>query len=50
LFATGLGLQQTVGLVHRDPVAASAHIERAIDDLDDTVRAMRTGDPGRSAA
>jgi hypothetical protein len=48
LFATGLGLQRSVGLVHQDPQAAQVHIERAIDDLDETVRAIRAdrGDTG----
>jgi GAF domain-containing protein len=44
LFATALGLHRTVALVHDDPTAARAHIEQAINDLDDTVRAMQTTD------
>jgi signal transduction histidine kinase len=41
LFATGLILQRTVGLVPHDPEAAAARIENAIDELDETVRQIR---------
>jgi signal transduction histidine kinase len=41
LFATGLILQRTVGLVPHDPEAAAARIEGAIDELDETVRQIR---------
>jgi hypothetical protein len=52
LFATGLMLQRAVGLVPHDPDAATAGVEGAIDELDETVRQIRAtvldpaGDPG----
>src|SRR4029450_866602 len=42
LFATGLALQGTVRLVGNDPVAASSRIELAVDDLDLTVKYIRS--------
>jgi signal transduction histidine kinase len=42
LFATGLSLQGTQPLVHRDPSAAANRIEKAVDDLDETVKHIRT--------
>lgn len=42
LFATGLSLQGTAPLVDRDPQAAGARIEAAVDDLDETVKHIRT--------
>ena len=42
LFATGLSLQATSRLVRADPDAAAARIEAAVDDLDDTVKQIRT--------
>jgi signal transduction histidine kinase len=42
LFATGLALQATLRLVRADPEAAQARIERAVDELDITVRQIRT--------
>jgi signal transduction histidine kinase len=42
LFATGLSLQGSVRLVHTDPSAASERIEGAVDDLDLTVKHIRT--------
>ena len=42
LFATGLSLQGTAPLVHRDPAAAAGRIESAVDDLDETVKHIRT--------
>jgi signal transduction histidine kinase len=42
LFATGLALQGTARLVHSDPAAANARIELAVDDLDLTVRYIRS--------
>ena len=42
LFATGLSLQGSLPLVGNDPEAARARIERAIDDLDLTVKHIRT--------
>jgi signal transduction histidine kinase len=42
LFATGLALQGTVRLVGNDPAAASSRIELAVDDLDLTVKYIRS--------
>jgi signal transduction histidine kinase len=42
LFATGLSLQGTLRLVNGDPAAAVARIESAVDDLDLTVKHIRT--------
>jgi signal transduction histidine kinase len=42
LFATGLSLQATSRLLQADPEAAAARIEVAVDDLDDTVKQIRT--------
>jgi signal transduction histidine kinase len=42
LFATGLSLQGSVRLVQSDPTAAAARIESAVDDLDLTVKHIRT--------
>jgi signal transduction histidine kinase len=42
LFATGMSLQGTVRLVETDPSAASTRIEGAVDDLDLTVKHIRT--------
>ena len=42
LFATGLSLQATSRLVTPDPMAAIARIEAAVDDLDTTVKHIRT--------
>jgi signal transduction histidine kinase len=42
LFATGMSLQGTVRLVHSDPSAATSRIEGAVDDLDLTVKHIRT--------
>jgi signal transduction histidine kinase len=42
LFATGLSLQATTRLVRADPPAAVARIETAVDDLDQTVRHIRS--------
>ena len=42
LFATGLSLQGTQPLVQRDPAAAADRIEQAVDDLDETVKHIRT--------
>jgi signal transduction histidine kinase len=42
LFATGLSLQGTVPLVRTDPDRATTRIEEAVDDLDLTVRHIRT--------
>ncbi|HEY9555530.1 MAG TPA: GAF domain-containing sensor histidine kinase [Acidimicrobiales bacterium] len=42
LFATGMSLQGTVRLVRSDPEAAVGRIEGAVDDLDLTVKHIRT--------
>jgi signal transduction histidine kinase len=42
LFATGLALQATVRLLGSDPNAAQARIELAVDDLDLTVKYIRS--------
>src|SRR3546814_21077468 len=42
LFATGMSLQGTVRLVRSDPEAAVGRIEGAVDDLDLTVKQIRT--------
>jgi signal transduction histidine kinase len=42
LFATGLSLQGTAPLVERDPDKAAARIDAAVDDLDETVKHIRT--------
>ena len=42
LFATGMMLQGSVRLVHSDPAAAAERVEAAVDDLDLTVKHIRT--------
>ena len=42
LFATGMALQGSSRLVRSDPEAAVSRIERAVDDLDLTVKHIRT--------
>jgi signal transduction histidine kinase len=42
LFATGMSLQSTVRLVTTDPAAAIGRIGDAVDDLDVTIRQIRT--------
>ena len=42
LFATGMSLQGSVRLVQSDPSTAVARIEAAVDDLDVTVKHIRT--------
>ncbi len=42
LFATGLSLQGTVPLVGQDPPAVRTRLEGAVDDLDETVKQIRT--------
>lgn len=42
LFATGMSLQGCIRLVHTDPDAAAARVEAAVDDLDLTVKHIRT--------
>jgi signal transduction histidine kinase len=50
LFATGLALQATSRLVRADPDAARDRIERAVDELDGTVRQIRTAIFGLGSA
>jgi signal transduction histidine kinase len=42
LFATGMSLQSSVGMVRTDPSTAAQRIERAVDDLDVTIKEIRT--------
>jgi len=42
LFATGMSLQSTYRLVRSDPDSAERRIDRAVDDLDVTIREIRT--------
>src|SRR5918993_6047027 len=42
LFATGMSLQSTIGVVRSDPDAAAARIARAVDDLEVTIKDVRT--------
>jgi signal transduction histidine kinase len=42
LFATGLSLQATARMLEADPDGAAARIDAAVDDLDETVKQIRT--------
>jgi signal transduction histidine kinase len=42
LFATGLSLQGAAGLIRTDPARAATRIETAVDDLDSTVKQIRS--------
>jgi signal transduction histidine kinase len=42
LFATGMMLQGSIRLVHSDPSTAAERVEAAVDDLDLTVKHIRT--------
>ncbi|MGH9260096.1 MAG: GAF domain-containing protein, partial [Acidimicrobiales bacterium] len=42
LFATGLSLQGAAGLIGTDPAGAARRVERAVDDLDLTVKQIRS--------
>jgi signal transduction histidine kinase len=42
LFATAMSLQGSVAMVEHDPPRAAARIEAAVDDLDETVKNIRT--------
>jgi two-component system, NarL family, sensor histidine kinase DevS len=42
LFATGLSLQGAAALVRNDPVEAGKRLESAVDDLDETVKQIRS--------
>ena len=50
LFATGLSLQATTRLVHADPTAAATRVEAAVDDLDLTVKHIRSAIFGLEAS
>jgi signal transduction histidine kinase len=50
LFATGLSLQGSVRLIRTDPVAATGRIEAAVDDLDVTVKHIRSAIFGLEAS
>jgi signal transduction histidine kinase len=42
LFATGMGLEGAANLISVDPVDAAARVRRAVDDLDITIKEIRT--------
>ncbi|MGB8649565.1 MAG: GAF domain-containing sensor histidine kinase [Mycobacteriales bacterium] len=42
LFATGMQLQSAVRLVDQNPVEATARVNRAVDELDGTIRELRS--------
>ena len=42
LFAAGMQLQSAVRLVEQDPVEAAARVNRAVDELDGTIRELRS--------
>ena len=42
LFATGMSLQSTVSMVRTDPTTTTERVERAVDDLDVTIKEIRT--------
>jgi signal transduction histidine kinase len=42
LFATGMSLQSAAGLMRSDPPTAIERVEQAIDDLDVTIKDIRT--------
>ena len=42
LFATGMQLQSAVRLVEQNPTEASARVNRAVDELDGTIRELRS--------
>lgn len=50
LFATGLSLQGTAPLIRTDPVTAAGRVHAAIDDLDVTVKHIRSAIFGLEAA
>ena len=49
LFATGMSLQSTTTVVRTDATAAVGRIEQAIDDLDVTIKDIRTPSSGSSS-
>jgi signal transduction histidine kinase len=50
LFATGLSLQGAAGLIRTDPAAAAERVEGAVDDLDLTVKQIRSAIFGLASA
>jgi signal transduction histidine kinase len=50
LFATGMSLQGTIRLIESDPAAAVDRVEGAVDDLDLTVKHIRTAIFGLESA
>jgi signal transduction histidine kinase len=54
LFATGLSLQGAAALIRNDPTTATTRVEAAVDDLDATVKQIRSAifalEPGASSA
>ncbi len=42
LFAAGMQLQSAVRLIEQDPAEASARVNRAVDELDGTIRELRS--------
>ncbi len=50
LFATGMSLQGTIRLIDSDPTAAVERVEAAVDDLDLTVKHIRTAIFGLESA
>jgi signal transduction histidine kinase len=54
LFATGLSLQGAAALIRNDPATATTRVEAAVDDLDATVKQIRSAifalEPGAAAS
>ena len=50
LFATGMSLQGAIRLIRSDPASAAERVESAVDDLDLTVKHIRTAIFGLEAA
>ena len=42
LFATGMQLQSAIRLIEQDPAEAGARVNRAVDELDGTIRELRS--------
>jgi signal transduction histidine kinase len=50
LFATGLSLQGATALIHNDPDRAAARVQSAVDELDTTVKHIRSAIFGLASA
>ena len=50
LFATGLSLQGATALIHGDPATASVRVQAAVDDLDLTIKHIRSAIFGLASA